>query len=887
MTKSTSKERRGDRGLRRTLGQVGRGARNALDIIREGRLSAPRYTPFEVIDSDDIAQLRRYAPVEAGKPVHGPVLFVPPLMVYSEVYDISPELSAVLYLVDRGVDVWLIDFGAPEHQTGGMKRTLDDHVLAIDRAIDVVRERTGALIHLIGYSQGGIFCYEIAAYRQSRDLASIVTFGAPVDIYRNLPLKVHDELAERVIHTAGRAVLRPLEDFPGWPALVTGGSFRLLYPANELKHLARFIGLLPDREALEMDEPKRRFLGGGGFTAWPGPAFRDFVAQVVAENRLLSGGLVINKRTVSLSDITCPILYFHGLTDNLARSSSVKAIERVAPRADACGVAIDSGHFGMVVGSRAMSEVWPAVIDWIRWRTEDGELPQRFAEGRTCSQPKTSTSNGLHQQRTVSALYRATTDLADNLWQRLGDASLQATGVLDALRWQLPRLARIESLTSESRVSPGRALADQAAAIPGEPFLLWRGRVYTYDEGNRRTDALLGALIEAGSEPWHHVGVMLPNGPDLLTTTTAISRLGAVSVVIPPAARDERAKGWLNHALDAGQVDLLITDPAGAELLRTLRPPARDRIAPERILITRSKDRGTGRPTLDELASHWTDSRPSGFTPNSGRADDLAMILFTRGTTDRPKGVRITNRRWALAALATAAGCRLTPRDTVYGCLPLHHALGLLVGLGGALVGGARFALAPRFEPETFWDDVRRMGATVVPYHGEMCRALVSMPQLPKESKHPVRLFVGSGLDAPTWSQLTSRFGDVDVLELYASTEGNVLLANLTGDKVGSVGRPVVPTEGLALVRYDDSGKPTRNDKGRLVAVGSDEPGLLVARIDRSTPLAHFDGYANPSATEASIVRDAFATGDAWFVTGDILRCDSTGDFWFLRRASS
>ena len=81
----------------------------------------------------------------------------------------------------------MIDFGAPERERGGLERTLADHVLAVSDAIDRVREQTGRDVHLAGYSQGGMFCYQAAAYRRSEGLASLITFGSPVDTRLGMP----------------------------------------------------------------------------------------------------------------------------------------------------------------------------------------------------------------------------------------------------------------------------------------------------------------------------------------------------------------------------------------------------------------------------------------------------------------------------------------------------------------------------------------------------------------------------------------------------------------------------------------------------------------------------------------------------------------------------
>src|SRR5690606_23372316 len=95
------------------------------------------------------------------------VLLVPPLMVTAEIYDVSADSSGVGALLERGVAPFVVDFGAPEREAGGMTRTLDDHVLAVSSAIDRVCAITGRDVHLAGYSQGGMFCYQVAALRRS------------------------------------------------------------------------------------------------------------------------------------------------------------------------------------------------------------------------------------------------------------------------------------------------------------------------------------------------------------------------------------------------------------------------------------------------------------------------------------------------------------------------------------------------------------------------------------------------------------------------------------------------------------------------------------------------------------------------------------------------
>ncbi len=276
---------------------------------------------------------------------------------------------------------------------------------------------------------------------------------------------------------------------------------------------------------------------------------------------------------------------------------------------------------------------------------------------------------------------------------------------------------------------------------------------------------------------------------------------------------------------------------------------------------------------------------PESVVVNPGRAEDLALLMFTSGTTGLPKAARITNRRWAMAALGAAASCRLTPRDTVYCCLPLHHSTGQLVAVGGALVGGARLALAEKFSVRSFWSEVRHVGATVVVYVGELCRYLTKAPVQDGEGNHPVRLLVGNGMRPEVWQAVLERFGPVRIVEFYGSTEGNAVLANMSGDKPGSVGRPVWHSGELALARYDvASGELLRQPDGFAARCEADEPGLLLARVGTEHPSEFFDGYVSREASDSKLMRGVFAADDVWFNSGDLLRADADGDYWFVDR---
>src|SRR5205823_3591248 len=126
---------------------------------------------------------------------------------------------------------------------------------------------------------------------------------------------------------------------------------------------------------------------------------------------------------------------------------------------------------------------------------------------------------------------------------------------------------------------------------------------------------------------------------------------------------------------------------------------------------------------------------PSWYRPNPGRAAELAFILFS-GEGARTRMSRITNRRWALSAFGTASSAALSSGDTVYAVTPLYHPSGLMMSIGGAAAGGARLAMARRFDPATFWEEVRRYGVTVASYTWTLLHDLVEAPPHPGERHH-------------------------------------------------------------------------------------------------------------------------------------------------------
>jgi putative long chain acyl-CoA synthase len=862
------------------------GARNALELFRLGKLATEERRGYVVVAEQRHAIIRRYV-LQGGVVPVAPspaVLLVPPLMLTAEIYDVSPDSTGVGVLLDAGIAPYVIDFGAPERSQGGMRRTLDDHVLAVSDAIDLVRRENGRDVHLAGYSQGGMFAYQAAAFRRSEGLASIVTFGSPVDLHRSLP-GVRSEAVDVVAGAIAPAVSRMLDRIEGLPAELTSVGFKLITPRKELQQRLDFVRKLHDRGALERREARRRFLGGEGFVAWPGPALRDFVEQFILQNRMLEGGFVVDGRSVTLADITCPVLAFIGRDDDMARPAAVRGIVRAAPSAEVSFVELRAGHFGLVVGSRATRETWPTVAAWVRYRDGEGPAPDALDGGPASVGPRSSGAGALNEIELEANLLRdAATAVAQRSWERLGDIATSASDTARTLRYQLPVYRRLQALQPSSAVSPSRALAQWAKRAPQQTFFLWQGRAFSFGAADRRVDAVARGLVASGVRPGDRVGVHMSTRPSFLSVVTALSRIGAVAVVAPSEV-DARvvARGFA----DTG-VAHLVADPVRAEALRGAS-------ARTVLVLGGARGRRVAAPGLIDMEAidptpvEW----PRGMQPDSGVARDLALILLRSprsGVDDVGGGallpVPLTNHRWALSAMGAAGACALGPDDTVHTCLPLHHPTSLVVAIGAALVAGCRLAIGVTspgalFAPGSdaaardLLGEIRRVGATVVFYAGDLLTGLLRAPPSPADRSISVRLFAGSGVRAATSEAVAERF-DAGVMEFYAATAQRLVVANPSRERDSALGRPLPGSAPIALARLAEQGiELERDNRGRLVEAAEDQQGLLLVRADQRE-------VAVRSALGVAVIRDAFDPGDAWEPTLDVLRRDGAGELWFV-----
>jgi fatty-acyl-CoA synthase len=294
-------------------------------------------------------------------------------------------------------------------------------------------------------------------------------------------------------------------------------------------------------------------------------------------------------------------------------------------------------------------------------------------------------------------------------------------------------------------------------------------------------------------------------------------------------------------------------------------------------------------PRLDEAVGAFDGKALSAAERPALTIEDKALFIFTSGTTGLPKAANINHFRLMLAANAFAGVMNTGPDDCMYDCLPMYHTSGGVLATGAVLIGGGTVFIREKFSAREFWNDVVHHRCTLFMYIGELCRYLVNCPRHPQERSHRLRLCCGNGLRPDIWTEFQSRFAIPSIIEFYAATEGNVTLFNLEG-KPGAVGRiPWFLTSRFQtrIVRFDvERQAPIRSSLGQCEEAAPGEVGEAVGRIfrDPSKPAGRFEGYSNAVDNEAKILHDVFAQGDSWFRSGDLMRRDAEGYFYFIDR---
>ncbi|KAL9026937.1 MAG: hypothetical protein Q9196_004468 [Gyalolechia fulgens] len=437
-----------------------------------------------------------------------------------------------------------------------------------------------------------------------------------------------------------------------------------------------------------------------------------------------------------------------------------------------------------------------------------------------------------------------------------------------------------------------------AKSTSNHPCLIYEGKTWTFREVY---DIVLryGTWLKSTYKvaPKEIVALDFMNRPEMIFIWLGLWSIGAYPALInynltgPP----------LVHCLATSTarivfIDEDVSDRFNGEVTSAISSPSfRDAKGPMEAVILSFH-------TLSEVANSVTGVRE----PDSARSGDpmhgMAALIFTSGTTGLPKAAIVS---WGKITASGGWGSRwlgLDRQDRFYTCMPLYHSTAAVLGFGPCLISGCTLVLGHRFSNRTFWPEVRDGQATVIQYVGETLRYLLAAPPQKDpgtgeniDRKNNVRIAFGNGLRPDVWKKFQDRFGIEGIAEFYAATEGTGATSNLSRNDfaVGAIGQNGFLTSLLlksrsAIVQVDwETEAPMRdpNHDNFCIRVPRGQPGELLFRINTAQIVRSYQGYLhNANASESKIMRSVLEKDDVYFRTGDVVRWDKEGRWWFCDR---
>ena len=380
-------------------------------------------------------------------------------------------------------------------------------------------------------------------------------------------------------------------------------------------------------------------------------------------------------------------------------------------------------------------------------------------------------------------------------------------------------------------------LAAAASRTPRRDFARISGAPLRLGELQRFSDALAAGLLRLGVARGERAAVMMRNGRETLLLLFALARAGIVWVPVNVQLKGE----GLRYILEHSEPRLVIAD---AEFLPAIESCGAA-LEGARLMSLGEPAKGLRLEALLREEAAFAEPFPQGHDPFA--------IMYTSGTTGKPKGVIVTHRMLRLAGEAAALVSAAETADVLLMWEPLYH-------IGGAqllvlpLIREATLAMVPRFSASRYWRDARENNATHIHYLGGILQILLKQPPDSLDRAHGVRIAWGGGCPREVWRPFMERFG-VEIRECYGMTEAASITTYNASGSLGSVGRPV-PWYSVELL--DLSGRPVAAGERGEIVVRAKEPGALSPGY-----------FRNPEATAAAFREGALHTGDLGSLDGE------------------
>ncbi|HET9404851.1 MAG TPA: AMP-binding protein [Burkholderiales bacterium] len=398
------------------------------------------------------------------------------------------------------------------------------------------------------------------------------------------------------------------------------------------------------------------------------------------------------------------------------------------------------------------------------------------------------------------------------------------------------------------------AFASRARNDPRRPFMQFAGRTWSWAEFGAAAERAACLFAARGVRQGDRVAVMGRNHEGHVLALFALARLGAVMVPVNPEFGVKEARYVLHHAGVSGVI-------TAGETLDTARRACEGlAAAPWFLLLDAARD---GAPNFLEE----TGRAPRCALPDGATGDATCLIVYTSGTTGFPKGAMHSQRSFVTCGEAFIQRMYLQPDERIMVLLPLFHVNAQFYSVAGTLAAGCSMVVVPRFSASTFWDTAVETGATEVNIIEAIGTILRNRPRSEFRPAHRIRRLYGAR--QPVMDTFRDEFGIPHLIGGFGMTEiPGVTSTPFEGAQkpgsMGPVGRHPDPARPWAQCRVVD-------DEGRDVP--ANEAGELVVK----TPIIMQGYFRDPEQTRA-------AFRDGWFLTGDLVRRDEEGWFYFVAR---
>ena len=406
-------------------------------------------------------------------------------------------------------------------------------------------------------------------------------------------------------------------------------------------------------------------------------------------------------------------------------------------------------------------------------------------------------------------------------------------------------------------------------------MILYKNRKYTYIEINENSNRIANGILRIAKElplkrgkypkTTSKIALMFPNNPDFLCCWFGIVKAGYIFVPINSYLEGDD----LFYVLDHCDANVLIIDYV---YLNEFKKIKNQLLKIKKVYIKNAPENFTFSGIYDEYQKLFNDNTT--FPNIDIKFLDPMEIIYTEGTTGKPKGILYRNLMLVPGLIFSMKNKEYGQGGVIYCPLPLFHMFAQLVVVFPAFFIDATIALAENFNAKTYWEDIRRFNADIIVYHGGMIQALIDQPPSDLDRKHTVKWAVGSEAPKELWEVFENRFG-VTIFEGWGATEAVGITINTFGSKRGKVGSMGSQVDGFSIKVVDS--------EGNELPFGKDNVGEIIMKMNHSfggtaSNVSLLEYYKTPENTPMIVRKNGFA------YTGDMGYKDKDGYFYLLGR---